>query len=91
MSTENELVDVREAYCWNCPACGQLNFGELEVNKCTMDERESVLRRELELEDWQELPPNWEDEMIASSPDTVICQKCNGAFSVDYSEEEDDE
>lgn len=82
-------IILKSAFSWECPKCKYKNFEELQRVNLTIDEREEIYRDLNDLEDWQELPDNWESEGIVAYPTDVSCQKCSTEYNLEPMDEQD--
>lgn len=82
-----ELVELRPAYVWTCPECGNDTYGTLIIAEHLQDEVPTGLvvvdKDGLEVGDvggdWLEYPVE------------VNCKKCKLSFDVEYPEDMEDE
>jgi hypothetical protein len=69
-------ASLTTAYSWICPECGVGNFVGPVRYEFTPGEKERVFREFRELEEWEALPPEWEEFELCRVPDLVKCVEC---------------
>lgn len=95
---KNEYADLRRAWAWTCPDCGEVNFVESEAkgtDEMTPEEQHDCAVVLGYIEAWQSLedcPPGWGGE-IMSQPEMVTCRglSCDKNFKVRPTPRADDE
>lgn len=70
-----EAVELHNAYFWDCPSCGQENFGRLIRPEFSEDELAEMR------EDWGVQP--WESGEFLLRPKSVECSRCGEGFVVE--------
>lgn len=84
MFDENlKRVELHQAVHWYCDECGTSNFEVLTISELTEEERADAYRHFHDLEDWQDLPDDWMDFELVSTPLYVTCSKCQTKFRSD--------
>lgn len=79
-------VELKNAFWWYCDDCSSKNFDHaVDAEFNDDDEREEVFRAFNDLEEWEDLPDNWRDFELMSSPRFVTCQSCSARFSTEDS------
>lgn len=74
-----EKVDIFAAFSWICPTCGKRNFVRgVTIERTAEDDK--VLRSELGLSEWEDLPEEMCDLIMA--PSVVKCKHCSERFEV---------
>lgn len=78
-----DAVELHPAWHWFCPKCAHRNFTLPIVGGISDGDREEFYRKLHDMEDWQELPEDWELEVeIRQCPGTVKCSQCSTQFEV---------
>jgi hypothetical protein len=86
-----DIIKLKAAFTFICPACGCENYITPLTNEdTTPDEREEFFRIMLDLEEWQDLPEGWESQEIAFQPEIVECAKCDKEYATCSQPEEED-
>lgn len=74
---EPEIVELHQAFMWDCPECGRENFERAITAELTDQERIDLLRQMGEFID--ELDENVHGEFVAA-PCSVTCRFCDHQF-----------
>lgn len=91
-------VKLETAFYWVCPACNTGQF-ELPIEwDGNEEDKEDIIRKIYNLEEWQEMPNLEDGKHLIAAPDSVKCRSCKKTFEVassdferDLDEDEDDE
>lgn len=87
-----KTVELRTAYCWHCDECSELNFAESVVYECSQEEKEDLFREFHDLDEWDELPEDWQQFQSVYCPEVVQCCKCGTEFmAIDELEVDEDD
>ena len=76
-------VELHDAFIWDCDLCGKENLIRIVRGGAKHkldDDHLAELRQQLELEEWQEIPQEALDSVIAV-PEHVTCSHCNAIFA----------
>lgn len=73
-------VELQLAHSWHCDECSELNFCVPEIPELTDEDREEVFRKLNNVEDYEELPDDWDQFDVLGIPETVTCSKCGSTF-----------
>lgn len=85
-------VELKTAYHWNCDECGADNFDLGIKPEFGPGEKEEFFRNIHGLEDFSELPEDWEKFEAVAIPDVVTCCECGEVFAtIDERLMEDDD
>lgn len=92
MSDELRQVNLKVGYWFTCEDCDQDNFiipEPITLADVGFDGREEAYRHLNGLDDWAELPVDWDQFEVSSMPTTVKCSECGSEFKAADSRDED--
>jgi predicted RNA-binding Zn-ribbon protein involved in translation (DUF1610 family) len=76
------LIELHDAFMWDCDNCGKENIHRTircsSPEQLSKEERE-MLRQQLEIESWEDIPPDEVRSLIAF-PFRVTCKDCDTSF-----------
>jgi hypothetical protein len=75
-----EKALLQTAFHWYCPECDAENFTLPQKPEMTDDEKEACYRRFEDVEVWQELPDDWRNFEMITTPSLVTCKECKKRF-----------
>lgn len=94
MSENLPLINLKTGYWFTCQDCGTDNFiapKPLPLAEAGFEGREEAYRHFNGLDPWAELPPNWDQFEIVSTPVIVVCDECGVKFrTLDERDERDE-
>lgn len=73
-------VELEPAHSWHCDECSELNFCLPTRPEFTDEDREELFRKLNHMDDFEELPSDWNQFDVLSIPDTVTCSQCKTTF-----------
>jgi predicted nucleic-acid-binding Zn-ribbon protein len=76
-------VELETAFGWNCPGCKTRNYVEGVFVEFSEEDREEII------EEYGEIPADFQNGMIITKPEDVTCRKCGIEFDVKEDLEDD--
>lgn len=73
-------VELQSAYFWTCDDCSSNNFSMPRKMEFGPGEKEEAYRHFHDMDDWEELPKDWECFEMVCVPIKVTCEKCGAEF-----------
>lgn len=80
---------MRQAFVWTCDECGRDNFELAVIAEMSPGDREECYRSFHGMEDYEELPEDWQQFEMVMAPNSVKCPSCGEEF--DTTEHDDGE
>lgn len=74
-------VELNTAYHWHCDDCGADNFSLALRVEFPPGEHEQAYRHLNDLDDWADLPEDWDQFELVTIPTTVQCSECGREFA----------
>lgn len=74
-------VELKHAYYWVCEECDEPNFALPSRAELNDEQREAAYRTFHDMEDFEQLPIDWEQFDMVQIPEEVECNRCGASFA----------
>lgn len=82
MAIPKPIVEVHQAWMWDCPDCGTENFERSVTADLTREEAIELAKDIGELDEFSEVPENYSCDFV-TAPIEVHCRQCAHIFDVE--------
>lgn len=76
-------VVLKTAYYWICEECGRDNYDRPVLAEIVPGDKETVFREWFGLEEFEELPDDWENFQLVAIPRNVTCEHCGQEYETE--------